>query len=80
MMRIRGPRILPRPLTLEQLGERLGCGLAQATALLHARAFPHAFVDCEGKWRVPMADLNQYLHRLRSNGTSHGNGHRKVSG
>ena len=67
MVRIRGVRILPRPLTLEQVGKRLGCTLLEATALLHAKTFPHAFLDCDNHWRVPSVDVEAYAGRGSNN-------------
>jgi hypothetical protein len=61
MIRIRGGYTLARPLTLEQLSRRLACGPAHATALVDAHRFPHAFVDCDGHWRIPVADVDSYV-------------------
>jgi len=58
---MRGRYLVPRPLTLHQLGERLGCSLVRVRALVRARCFPHAYVDCEGKWRIPTADVAAYV-------------------
>ncbi|HUL49525.1 MAG TPA: hypothetical protein VLT79_05865 [Gemmatimonadales bacterium] len=70
MVRIRGVRILPRPLTLEEVGTRLSCTLLEATALLHGKCFPHAFLDCNHRWRVPVVDVEAYACRV-SNGKRH---------
>ena len=70
MVRMRGVRILPRPLTLEAVGKRLGCTMLEATALLHAKCFPHAFLDCNGAWRVPAVDVEAYACGV-SNGKRH---------
>jgi len=73
VVRMRGVRILPRPLTLEGVGERLGCTLLHATALLHAQCFPHAFLDCDGHWRVPVVDVEAHVW-----GASNGKRHRSL--
>ena len=60
-LRISGRYIVPRPLTLSQLSERLGCSLEEARALGGVQRFPHAFIDRDGKWRIPAADVDAYL-------------------
>ena len=65
MLRISGRYIVPRPMTVCELSERLDCSLAEACALMGARHFPHAYVDRHGEWRVPVADVAAYV-RLRS--------------
>ena len=61
LARIRGRYIVPRPLTLAELSERLECTLADAGSLLRESRFPHAYVDWEGRWRVPAADVDAYI-------------------
>jgi len=63
---VRGRHIMPRPLTLDQLRQRLDCSLVEAHALLEGLRFPHAFVDCEGVWRIPLPDIDAYV---RTNNT-----------
>ena len=61
LARVRGRYIVPRPVTLAQLSDLLECTLAEARVLLHASRFPHAYVDWEGQWRVPVPDIAAYI-------------------
>ncbi len=53
--------MVPRPLTLSELSERLECGLEGARALVAVRCFPHAFINRDGNWRIPVADVDAYI-------------------
>jgi excisionase family DNA binding protein len=52
---------MPSPLTLRQLCQRLRCSVVEVRALVRERRFPHAYLDSEGRWRVPAADINAYI-------------------
>jgi hypothetical protein len=60
-LRISGRYVVPRPLTLFQLSQRLECSLEEARALAGVHRFPHAFIDRDGKWRIPVADIDAYI-------------------
>ncbi len=60
-LRISGRYVVPRPLTLSQLSERLACTLEEARALAGVHRFPHAFIDRTGNCRIPVADVNAYV-------------------
>ena len=68
-LRISGRYVVPRPLTLSQLSERLECSLEQARALAGLHRFPHAFIDRDGEWRVPVADVDAYIRWSTVRGT-----------
>ena len=61
LSRVRGRYIVPRPVTLAQLGDRLECTVAEARILLQASRFPHAYLDGAGEWRVPVPDIAAYI-------------------
>ncbi|HEX4629254.1 MAG TPA: hypothetical protein VH137_10745 [Gemmatimonadales bacterium] len=52
---------MPHPLTLHQLSECLGCSAQQVIGLMAAHCFPHAYLDRDGQWRVPVADAAAYI-------------------
>jgi hypothetical protein len=60
-LRISGRYVVPRPLTLSLLSERLECSLEEARALADVHRFPHAFIDRDGQWRIPVADVDAYV-------------------
>ena len=60
-LRISGRYVVPRPLTLSQLSERLECSVEEARALVGLHRFPHAFINRDGTWRVPVADVDAYI-------------------
>ncbi len=60
-LRISGRYVVPRPLTLSELSERLECGLEEARGLVAVRCFPHAFINRDGNWRIPVADVDAYI-------------------
>jgi hypothetical protein len=60
-LRISGRYVVPRPLTLSQLSERLECSLEEARALAGVQRFPHAFIDRAGNCRIPVADVHAYI-------------------
>jgi hypothetical protein len=60
-LRIAGRYVVPPPFTLVQLSALLRCGVLQADRLVREREFPHAFIDCDGQWRVPLADVHAYI-------------------
>jgi hypothetical protein len=60
-LRITGRYVVRRPLTLSQLSERLRCSLEEARALAGVQHFPHAFIDRDGNWRIPVADVDTYI-------------------
>ncbi len=60
-MRINGRYIVPRPMTVRQASQRLGCSRAEVRLLVRAGRFPHAFVDCQRTWRIPAADIGAYI-------------------
>jgi hypothetical protein len=71
-LRISGRYIVPRPLTLSQLSQRLECSLEEARTLAGVHRFPHAFIDREGKWRIPVADVDAYIRRSTVRGAPEG--------
>ncbi len=60
-LRISGRYVVPRPLTLSQLGERLECSLEEARTPAAVHRFPHAFIDRAGNCRIPVGDVDAYI-------------------
>jgi excisionase family DNA binding protein len=59
-MRTRNPPA-PRPLTLADVCERLGCGWQTAYGLVRSGALPSFRVTPTGRYRIYAEDLDRYI-------------------
>lgn len=56
----------PRPLTVAQVAYRLGSDVWTVRRLIKRGRFPNAFrVDVNGPWRIPPADVEEHIARMR---------------